>query len=179
MNTVLITPKDKQKSTKGLIESIILLILGIVLVTNSNSIVTITFQIIGALTIVIGIYRIMRYMNLKKQFKTEDTESLTSGIIIIAVGLLIILLASILEVGLRYIIGIYLIWSGINKTIIASTLKNYDQKLFTIRMITGIIYITLGLYTILIANAALIIIGILLIISSLFDIIACLKNKKK
>lgn len=175
MNTVLITPKDKQK--KGMTESIILLILGIILITNSNRIVTIAFQIIGFIIALVGIYRIFRYISLKKQFKTEDVDALTSGIIIISVGILIILIASILEVGLRYILGFYLLWNGMNKLVIATALKSNNQKLFISRLITSIIYIVLGLYSILIANAALIIIGILITVSSLVDIITYFQKK--
>lgn len=175
MKTVLITPKEKQK--KGLIESIILLVLGIILVTNSNSIVTMAFQIIGILIILFGIYRILGYFKLKKQFNQIDSEALISGILIITTGIIILLLASILEVGLRYIIGIYLLGNGISKLLIATHLKEISKQLFITRMITGIIYIILGLYTILIANAALVIIGILLIISSSFDIITYFQKK--
>ncbi len=175
MNTKLIKPNNKQK--KGLFESIILLILGIILITNSNSIVTITFQIIGALIITFGIFHIIKYINLKKQLKIEDSNSLMNGIISISIGLIIVLLASILEVGLRYILGFYLIANGINKILIAKSFHQEQNKLFRSNLINGSIFILLGLYTILIANAALVIIGVLLIISSLYDIINYLTNK--
>lgn len=175
MNIKIIKPKKTEK--KGLFGSILLLLLGIILITNSNSIVTFAFQIIGAIVITYGIFQIIKYLNLKKQFKIEDSETLMSGIIKITIGLLIILLASILEVGLRYILGIYLIMNGINKLWIASSLSERKSKFFVNNIVNGSIFILLGLYTILIANAALVFVGILLIISAIFDIFSYSQKK--
>lgn len=169
--------KTKENRKKGLFGSILLLLLGIILITNSNSIVTFAFQIIGAIVITYGIFQIIKYLNLKKQFKIEDSETLMSGIIKITIGLLIILLASILEVGLRYILGIYLIMNGINKLWIASSLSERKSKFFINNIVNGSIFILLGLYTILIANAALVFVGILLIISAIFDIFSYSQKK--
>lgn len=174
MKGKIIKPNDKYK--KKIIESITLLILGIILVTNSNQAVTIIFQIIGVGIILFGIYKLYHYLMLKKQFKMEDSDSLISSIISITIGLVIILLASILEVGLRYIIGFYLIINGISKSFIALSVKNQSPKFFYLNILVSIIYILLGLYTIFIANAAFLIIGIILIFSSLLDLVTCLKK---
>lgn len=168
--------KPNEANKKEIVQTIILLILGIILVTNSNQIVTIAFQIIGALIITFGVYKIIRYISLKNQFKMEDTEMLTAGIITIAIGLILILIASVIEIGLRYLIGIYLIMNGISKLMISTNISMNNTKS---NMIAAIIYIGLGLYTIFIANAAFVIIGILLIISSLFDIVTYFTNKKR
>ncbi len=170
----IIKPNDKKK--KGIIESIILLILGIVLVTNSNQIVTVIFQIIGICFILYGIYKLYHYIMLKKQFKTEDSDTLISSIISIAIGLLIILLASVLEIGLRYIIGFYLILNGISKMIMYLHIKSPKSKIFYTNISISIVYILLGLYTIFIANAAFVIVGILLIVSSIIDLFNSFKN---
>lgn len=176
MKEKLIVPNSKEK--RGFLESIILLILGVVLVTNSSSIVTLTFQIIGAFIIAYGIYKILRYISLKKQFKIEETETLTTGIITTAIGLILILVASILEVGLRYILGFYLILNGLSKVSIALQIKDSQSKIFISNLTAGIIFILIGLYTIFVANAALILIGIILIVSSIYDIIIYIKNKR-
>ena len=177
MKEKLIKPNDKNK--KGMIQSVILLILGIILVTNSNQIVTIAFQIIGAFIIAFGVYKIIRYISIKNQFKIEDANLLTTGIITIAVGLILILIASIIEIGLRYLLGIYLILNGISKMMLITNIKDVSNNITKSNIIASAIYILLGLYTIFIANAAFVIIGILLIISSSFDIITYLDIKKR
>lgn len=174
MKGKIIKPNEKKK--KGIIESIILLILGIVLVTNSNQIVTMIFQIIGVVIILYGIYKLFHYISLKKQFKMEDSETLITCIIAITIGLLMILLASVLEVGLRYLIGFYLVLNGISKLILYLHLTNHNNKLLYGNIAISSIYILLGLYTIFIANAAFVVVGILLIISSIFDLLNNIKN---
>lgn len=168
-----------QSKNYRLVSIFISFIIGIILITNSNSIVTITFQIIGTLITLFGLYRLIQFFNLKKQFKTEDNNALVSGIIAITVGLLIVLLASAIEIGLRYILGIFLILRGINKLNFILTFKNSKHNTFFISgLIESIILIILGIYTILFANAALIIVGILLIISAIMDIISYVAQKK-
>ena len=81
MKGKIIIPKNAKNS--NLLSIIISLILGIILITNSNSIVTIAFQIIGVIISIFGIYRFITYFNIKKQFKTEDTNTLISGIILV------------------------------------------------------------------------------------------------
>ena len=91
---------NQTKNTK-VIASLITLVLGIILVTNSNQIVTITFQIIGGFIILFGIYHFLKYFKIKKQFKMDDNNALMAGISSITIGLLIIILAGVLEIGLR------------------------------------------------------------------------------
>ena len=55
---------NQTKNTK-VIASLITLVLGIILVTNSNQIVTITFQIIGGFIILFGIYHFLKYFKIK------------------------------------------------------------------------------------------------------------------
>ena len=152
-------------------------VIGIVLVTNSNQIVTFAFQIIGALIAIFGIFRLIRFFNIKKQFKTEDNNALISGIISITIGLLIILLASVIEIGLRYVIGIFLLLNGINKLGFALARKD-NKKLYITTLLESILLILFGLYTIFFANAALIIIGVLLIASATIDLFSLVINKR-
>lgn len=167
-----------QKNSNKLISSILLLILGIILITNSNQIVTIAFQIIGIIIIIYGLYRIFHYISLKKQFKMEDNDSLITGIISITIGILLILLASIIEVGLRYLIGFFLILNGLNKIVTYLNFQTKTSYLLLGNLFIGIILILFGLYTIFIANAALIIVGIILTFSAIWDIVLIIQKKK-
>lgn len=167
MKGKIIIPKNAKNS--NLLSIIISLILGIILITNSNSIVTIAFQIIGVIISIFGIYRFITYFNIKKQFKTEDTNALISGIISIAIGLLTIFLASVLEIGLRYILGFFILLSGINKLNLALTFMNTNKNFFYTNLIESLVLLLIGLYTIFFANAALVFIGFVLILSAIFD----------
>lgn len=169
--------KPEQKKKKNWISSVILLILGIVLITNSNSFITIILQIIGAIITLFGGYRLLEYFKIKKQFKMDDNMALMSGIISITVGLLTILLAGVIEIGLRYLLGFFLLLNGINKIIFSFELKETYKTLFITNLTEAVVIIILGLYTIFFQNAALMIIGIFLIISSIIDFFSLLKTK--
>jgi len=165
---------NQTKNTK-VIASLITLVLGIILVTNSNQIVTITFQIIGGFIILFGIHHFLKYFKIKKQFKMDDNNALMAGISSITIGLLIIILAGVLEIGLRYILGLILIVHAFNKLNLPLLAQNSNKNRFISNLITSIIFLIIGLYTIFFANAALIFIGIVLIISSLLDLLSLLK----
>ncbi len=148
-------------------------ILGIILITNSNKIVVIGFQIVGAIVLIFGIYNLIRFYQIKKQWKVENQPLLVTGAISCTIGLLVILLATVLEVGLRYIIGFFLLCNGINKAIIALSDKNLRTSPI---MVEGLVLCFVGLYTILFQNAALVFIGIILIIASITEIINIIKK---
>lgn len=173
MEGKIIKPKKAKKA--NLIESVILFIIGIILVSNSNQIIILGFQVIGICILLYGLHKLFRYINLKKQFKVEDTELLIKSICSITIGFLVVVLASVLETGLRFILGIYLIFTGFAK-IMSLQNGSYTSKT---TLISGILFLLLGLYTIFVANVALIIIGILLIASSMFDFINYLNSQKK
>ena len=105
----------------------------------------------------------------------DDNNALMAGISSITIGLLIIILAGVLEIGLRYILGLILIIHAINKLNLALLAQNSNKNRFISNLITSIIFLIIGLYTIFFANAALIFIGIVLIISSLLDLLSLLK----
>ncbi len=176
MKGKIITNQENQK--KSILLSIIILLIGIVLVTNSNQIVIIGFQCIGACILLFGIYELIRFFTIKKQLKTEIQSLLLNGVMCSIIGLLTILGASILELGLRYIIGFYLILSGVNKIGNAFLWRKDSSNIFYIYLIEGLILTGFGLYTVFYANAALMLIGVLLIISSIFDFITYFKVKK-
>lgn len=174
--TTIIKPervKAKEAKKWDIIAPIIMLIIGIILFTNSSTAVVIVCYIIGTIGLVIGGYNLLSYSKLKKELNVEDTNKLILGIAAIAIGLIVIVLSSAIETFLRFIIGIVLISSGIQKTIPSIDNRNY---LF---LTEGIIFIALGLYTILAENIVFTIIGLLLIISSIMDLINYYKEQKK
>ncbi len=169
--------KPEKKKQRNWISPLILCILGIVLVTNSNSFITLILQIIGAIIAIFGVFRLLEYFKIKNQFKTDDNMALMAGILSLTVGLLTILLAGVIEIGLRYLLGFFLLLNGINKIIFSFELKEHHKTLFMTNMIEATGIILLGLYTIFFQNAALVIIGVFLIISSIIDVISLLNTK--
>lgn len=168
----LIKPKKENKN-KELILPIVLLIVGIILLTNSTKVVIFACYLIGATLLALGIYNLISYYNQKKQFNYENNQNLLFGVILITGGLLTILLASTIEELLRVVIGIILIIHGIKKIFSSIDKKNY------LNLFEGVLLIIIGLYTMLSQNVVFMIVGIILIIASVIDFIDIYKQQKK
>ena len=122
-----------------------------------------------------GIYNVIKYIQLKNQLKIEDSVKLNTGIISIAIGLLVILLSSVIETFLNIIIGAWLIITGVTKLIGISELYSVDKKTANLNIIEAIIVIAMGLYSIFFQNIVLTIIGIWMIIGAGIDLYNLLK----
>ena len=162
-----------QENNNKFISSIIMGIIGIIFLTNSDDIIIYSCYIIGSLVIGFGIFNILSYEQIKKQIKIKDSKKLNNGILTIAIGLIIIILSNIIKTFLNIIIGVWLITNGVTKFI---TTKDLDTKNKNFGLIESIIYIAMGLYSILIQNIILTLIGIWMIVASIIDIYSKLKK---
>ncbi len=163
MKVTVIKPKEDKKM--NIISDLIMLILGIILTLNANKLVTTIFIILGIFISGYGIIKLVNY------FKNNNQDSLVIGTIATAIGLLTVLLASILSNAIQIISGIWLIIIGLNKLTTYLTFK-----INSLNLITAILLILLGIYTIFFENAILMIIGIVLIITAISDIFYSLKK---
>lgn len=184
----LIIPKSKKKTrneeklktefvkNRKFVSPILLGIIGLILLTNSNEVIIYACYIIGALIAGFGIYNIIKYTQIKNKLKIEDPIKLNTGIIAITIGLLIIILSSIIQTFLNIIIGIWLISTGTTKLIGISNLHAIDKKTANLNIIEALILIAMGLYTIFFQNIVLTIVGIWMLISASIDLYNLLKK---
>lgn len=162
--------KEKYNQNKKFISPILLGVVGLIFLTNSNKIIVYACYILGAVIAGIGIYNIIKYNQIKQQLKIEDSQKLNTGIIFITIGLLIILLASVIQTFLNLIIGIWLIITGITKLIGISELYTINRKTANLNIIESFILIAMGLYTIFFQNIVLTVVGIWMLISAALDL---------
>lgn len=173
----LIKPKKKnenknKKESMKILGPILMLVLGIILLTNSSKAVILVFYVIGAIFILVGIWNLVSYYKMKKELNIEDNGKLVLGTSTLFIGIVILILSGAIETFLRFIIGIILIFNGLKNAISSLSTKNY------ITLVIGIVLIGMGLYTMLAENIIFQIIGVLLIISSIVDFIGLLSTKK-
>lgn len=175
VKTTLIKPKKvKEKEAKKLevLGPLLMLIVGIILLTNSSKAVIFVFYCIGVLAILFGVFHLVSYYRTKKELKVDDNAKLVMGSSSVFVGIVIILLAGAIETFLRFILGFVLLFHGVRKTIFSLTQKNY------VVLLEGIFLVGIGLYTILAENIVFQVIGVLLIVSSIIDFIEFIKVQK-
>ena len=169
--------KDKKTT---LLTSIIIFVLGALIFSKPDEVIKIISYIFGALFAIYGIYSIYRY--------TKDKLNLTlvSGIISIILALIFIFLAGVIEATIRYLIGAWILFSGITKLIYTLTSVDRKENRFVSNLIVAVLLIILGFYIILVSNLVLSTIGILLMIYSgieiagfIFDIVDSKKSIPK
>ncbi len=174
--TTLIKPKKKKQKEKQKTEflvPILMLLIGIILFTDSSKAVIVVCYTIGAIAIVFGIYHLISYYRLKQELNIEDNTKLITGVCIIFIGVIVIILSGAIETFLRFVLGFTLLVNGVKKGAIA--LHSHEK----LNLIEGILFIGIGLYTILAENIIFQIVGLLLITASIFDFIKSFKIKNK
>lgn len=172
----LIKPNSKKDTYKKFISPILLAIIGLIFLTNSNEVIIYGCYVIGAIIAGFGIFNIIKYYQMKQQLKIEDSKKLTTGIIFITTGVLIIILASIIQTFLNLIIGIWLIIIGIGKLIGIQDLYITDRKTANLNIIQAFIVIIMGLYCIFFQNIILALIGAWMLVSAGIDLYNKLKK---
>ncbi|MCR5788191.1 MAG: DUF308 domain-containing protein [Bacilli bacterium] len=157
-NDLIINPEKKKKTP--LLLNFLTLVLGCMLLTNNNDIVVYTCYIIGAIALVIGLYNIFS----KQLTKKEGNISL--GVYAIVLGVLLFILGHTIEVTLRMIIGLWLIFNGLSTLALSFKVK----EKFVQFLVLSIILIGFGMYCILVSNILLVVVGAFLIVSATINL---------
>lgn len=169
--TEIIKPKKEEKDTKNVLTPIIYLILGFILVFKSDEAVKFVFYILGLIVIVYGIKSLITYYQNKDNIQFKNIN-LSIGIISILIGVLLIVLAGALNLGIRYILGFFMIFIGISRL-----LTDYSMKTFkNFNTLSNLVLIILGIFSIFVSNAVLVIIGWILIVNALLLFFEYFKN---
>ena len=100
---------------------------------------------LGILVTLYGIFKFIRYYQIKNQFHIDDSRVMMSGVSSIVIGILTILLASFLTNAIQIITGIWLIFSGLTKLGNASLYKTNHPKLYISELIIAVLFILLGM----------------------------------
>lgn len=157
----------KKASWSDIIISIGFIVMGILLVSNPDTIVSIIALILGGIFIAMGAFKIIQYVSGGKQ----DNYLLGIGVVAVIVGIVIMFCTGIILSMFRVIIGIWIIYSGIMNLQTAIVWKDYKSRLWLTTIIGSIIVIIAGIYVIVNTGAILQTIGTIIIVYGIIDII--------
>lgn len=163
-----------KNETSSLISSIIFLIIGAVLFTNPNGIISFLAYILGGIIIIIGVVKIV----LSQKAETKSGFDLTFGIIAIVIGLVLMLCSSMIDLALRICFGALILLNGISKLRVALEIKTYSKE-WTKPLIISILIIICGLYIILRSNLVISTIGLVIMIYSVISIVGYILTPRK
>lgn len=166
--------KTKKSEIPSIIVSLILLMIGFLLWTKSDTIIKLVSIILGIVLIVAGIVMLVRY------WKTDKKTVLSSfnfgyGIISMIAGTALILNPTIVGSLLPFVIGIWVIISSIMRLEGAFYLKQLGSTKWVTPLILAIMSLICGILCVfgpfLVANIIVQFIGIILMIYAIVDII--------
>ena len=165
-----------QKNKLNIFNAILFLIVGALLISNPDRVIAIVSYAVGTILVLIGIYScIKNYYNTKADSNTPSND-LVMGITLIVIGILFLLLANSIGVAVRYVFGAWIIFNGLSR-LISSLQLDHKSNVFITQIVIAGLLLLIGLYTILAANIALQVVGIIMMVYSVLEIISILTNK--
>lgn len=161
--------KENKITINNLIYALLFLVFGIILLTSTEDLISIVSKVAGSIFIIIGIVKTIIYIYMKGKLGQYSISKLALGLVFICFGLLLVLVSSTLSFVIRTVIGLWVLFAGINRIILAISIKSIDNKGFFLYLITSFIMIVLGI--LLISAIFDQIIGLLIIIYSVIEIV--------
>lgn len=161
--------KENKITINNLIYALLFLVVGVLLLNQTEDILTMISKIIGYGLIIIGVVKTIIYIYMKGKLGYYSISNLAIGISLICFGIILIMFSGALSFTIRILLGIWVLFAGINKIIFAIITKSVNNKSFIVYLVIALLMTVLGL--ILISGVFDQIIGILIIIYSIIEII--------
>lgn len=159
--------KKKQAfSITDLILLLVVFIIGIALIAKSAFIIKILSWIVAGVLAITGIFKTVNYAI--KNGNGVEFDSLIVGILMIACGSILFVFPGIIDITLRVIFGGWILFSGINRLILAFTVFKIDKTGFKMFLITSAIIILVGVLVLINFYE---LVGVLLVIYSVAEIV--------
>lgn len=169
--------KENKITINNLIYSLLFLVFGIILLTSTEDLITMVSKVIGGILILIGVIKSIIYIYMKGKLGDYSLSKLLVALLFISFGLLLIFLSGTLSFAIRTLIGIWVLFSGINRIIFAISISYVDKKSFLVYLITSLLMIILGI--VIITGIFDQLIGLLIIIYSIIEIVNYIYFKVK
>jgi uncharacterized membrane protein HdeD (DUF308 family) len=153
----------------SLISAIIFFIIGGILFWYNDEIISTLSMIVGIILAVSGIVEIIVYVvNKKKQI--DYLAPVIRGIIFIGLSILFIFGANIINQIVRFVVGAWILFSGINRLIQTLAISKRSKKFLPL-LLVSILLIAIGVYSIVYGDVIISTIGIIMMVYSAIDII--------
>ena len=153
----------------SLISAIIFFIIGGILFWYNDEIIATLSMIVGIVLAISGIIEIAIYVvNKKKQI--DYLAPVIRGVIFIGLAILFIFGKDIISQAVRFVVGAWILFSGINRLIQALAISKRSKKFLPL-LIVSLILIAIGIYSIVYGDVIISTIGIIMMVYSALDII--------
>ena len=159
-----------KNNSKSLIKSILFLIFGALVFAYPDKVISIASSVFGAILILYGLFMIVKnYYETKHDSNTPATV-LTFGIIFILIGIMFVILSDSISLVIQYVIGAWILFNGIERLIMSLSLPKHTNT-FISQLVISILLLSAGLYTILVSNITIQVVGAIMIAYAILEII--------
>ena len=140
--------KDNKITVNNLIYALLFLVFGVILLTSTADLISIASKVIGIVLIIIGIVKSIVYIYMKGKLGNYKLSELVVGLLIICCGSLLLTYSGALSFAIRTIIGLWILFAGVNRIVLAISVKSMDNTGFKVYLITSILMIIIGMFLI-------------------------------
>ena len=158
--------------------AIFFIFFGALIFADPNKVIALASTILGILLICAGVYYLIKNYYATKENSDNSPTDLILGIVTMILGLLFIILAGTIGTIIQYILGAWILFSGIERLITAVQEKRNTNS-FIAQLIVAILLIFVGLYTIFKANLTLKVIGLIMMIYGVIEVIGFITESDK
>lgn len=154
----------------SIIESVIFAILGLILIWFPVATLKVISCILGAIFIVIGIFKAINYFLSKGKYDFYNYD-LIFGLMAIVIGIITIAYSDTISAIFRIIIGIWIVYSSLIRINTSFKLKAMNLDAWVYSLVLAIVMFICGLYIAMNSGSVITTIGIVILIYSIIDII--------
>lgn len=130
----------KELNLSNVLISLVMLAVGIILVINSDVLISAMSWVIGAVVILISIIKIIYLFN----DKILDTTSLAINIFLMIYGVVLISFPAIVGLSIRIIFGCWILFAAVKRLIFAVAISRVDKASYRTFLISSLLMILLG-----------------------------------
>ena len=137
--------KENKITVNNLIYALLFLVFGVILLTSTDDLISMASKLIGIVLIIIGIVKSIVYIYMKGKLGSYKLSELVIGLLIICCGSLLLIYSGALSFAIRTIIGLWVLFAGVNRIVLAISVKSMDNTGFKVYLITSILMIVIGM----------------------------------
>ena len=160
----------KKSGWMSIAESLVFAILGIILIWQKDAIMSMIAYILGAVFILLGIIKVVNYLQTKSKSDLYNYE-LVYGIMAVIIGIVIMVYSSTISKIFGIIIGMWIVYSSVVRASSALKLKQIKSNIWIYSLVIAIIMLICGLVVIFNTGAIPATIGAIMITYAVLDII--------
>lgn len=163
-------------SQSSIISSIIFFILGAVLFTSADKVITTLSKFIG---VIFAIMAIGSFIVLFFQIRKNNVQkgNVLFGLISTALAIIFIFFSGLIEKVIRYFIGAWIVYTGIMRLIDALFMKKNNPKHISL-LIVSLLLIAVGIYTILFGDVIITSLGVIMMIYAVIEAVGFILYSK-